>query len=333
MKKFIEIGKKLFLSFSAVLVLTLISIYIYHCFQLRKESEILESDGTLTQIGTEKMNVYSEGTGNETYVFMAGSGVAAPVYELKGLYNKFSKEDKIAVLERAGYGYSDVFQDNREIDIILEQSRQALIQSGHKPPYILMPHSLSGLEAIYWAQKYPTEVKAIIAIDIGLPHQYAMEKMNLSESLTIRSIGILTKIGLHRLFPSVTYNPEVIQQSFLTEEEKEIYKALSYKQIFNENMTHELLQSNINGKKSLDLPIPKETPILFLDAIADQYKNAATTKRKKQDYEEFAEQLETSDVIEIRGSHSIYLYEPEEIYQQSKEFLQNKVEANERDMQ
>lgn len=331
MKKIIKILKKLFISFSIILLLALVSIYTYHSFQLSKESAILKSEGTLSEIGDKKMNIYSEGSGKDTYVFMAGSGIAAPIYEMKGLYSKFSTENKIAVLERAGYGYSDVFHDDRDIDTILEQSRKALIQSGHKPPYILMPHSLSGLEAIYWAQKYPSEVKAIIAIDVGLPKQYATAKMNLSDSLTIRGMGILTKIGLHRLFPSVAYNPEVIQQSFLTEEEKELYKALSYKQIFNEDMAQELLQSYANGKKSMDLPLPKETPILFLDAIAGQYKNSEMTKRKNQDYEEFAEQLETSDVIEIRGTHSIYLYEPDQIYQLSKKFIQNKVEANERD--
>lgn len=331
MKKTIKILKKIFISISAVVILTLILIYTYHSFQLNKESVMLKSEGTLTQIGNKKMNVYSEGSGKDTYVFMPGSGIAAPVYEMKGLYSKFSIENKIAVIERAGYGYSDVFHDGRDIDTILEQSRQALVQSGHKPPYILMPHSLSGLEAIYWAQKYPSEVKAIIAIDVGLPQQYAMEKMSLSNSLAIRGMSLLTKIGLHRLVPSAAYNPEVIQQSFLTEEEKELYKAQSYKQIFNEDMVQELLQSNANGKKSMDLPVPKQTPILFLDAIADQYKNSETTKRKKQDYEEFAERLEISDVIEIRGTHSIYLYEPDEIYQLSKKFIQNKVEVNERD--
>ncbi|TKI82093.1 alpha/beta hydrolase, partial [Bacillus wiedmannii] len=71
----------------------------------------------------------------DTFVFMAGSGIAAPVYELKGLYSKFSKENKISVIERAGYGYSDVFQDDRDIDTILEQTREALIRSGNKPPY------------------------------------------------------------------------------------------------------------------------------------------------------------------------------------------------------
>lgn len=332
MKKIIKILKKLFITFSAILLLALVSIYTYHSFQLSKESELLKSEGTLTQIGDKKMNVYSEGSGKDTYVFMAGSGIAAPVYEMKSLYSKFSTENKIAVLERGGYGYSDVFHDGRDIDTILEQSRQALVQSGHKPPYILMPHSLSGLEAIYWTQKYPSEVKAIIAIDVGLPQQYAMEKMSFIDALTIRGMSLLTKIGLHRLVPSAAYNPEVIQQSFLTEKEKEIYKALSFKQTFNEDMVQELLQSYTNSKRSMDLPVPKQTPILFLDAIADQYKNSETTKRKKQDYEEFAEQLETSDVIEISGTHSIYLYEPDEIYQLSKKFIQTKVEANERDM-
>jgi pimeloyl-ACP methyl ester carboxylesterase len=331
MKKIIRILKKLFISLSAVFILAIVLIYTYHSFQLNKESGLFKSGGTLTQIGNKKMNVYSEGSGEDTYVFMPGSGIAAPVYEMKGLYSEFSMENKIAVLERAGYGYSDVFHDERDIDTILEQSRQALVQSGHNPPYILMPHSLSGLEAIYWAQKYPNEVKAIIAIDVGLPKQYATAKMNIGDSLTVRGMGMLTKIGFHRLVPSTAYNPEVIQQSFLTEEEKELYKAQSYKQVFNEDMAQELLQSNANGKKSMDLPLPKETPILFLDAIADQYKNSETTKRKKQDYEEFAEQLETSDVIEIRGTHSIYLYEPDEIYQLSKKFIQNNVEANERD--
>ncbi|CAI6223519.1 hypothetical protein NRS6120_01350 [Bacillus subtilis] len=46
------------------------------------------------------------------------------------------------------------------------------MKSGNKPPYILMPHLISGIEAMYWAQKYPKEIKAIIAMDIGLPQQY-----------------------------------------------------------------------------------------------------------------------------------------------------------------
>ncbi|MES9673413.1 alpha/beta fold hydrolase [Bacillus pseudomycoides] len=310
----------------AVILLVLLSVFIYHNYQLSKESSLIKSEGTLVNFNNKKINVYKEGSGEDTYVFMSGSGIAAPVYELKGLYSKFSKENKIAVIERAGYGYSEAFHDDRDIDTMLEQSREALIQSGNKPPYVLVPHSISGIEAIYWAQKYPNEVKGIIALDIGLPKQYVTHKMNLVDSLKVRGFNLLTKMGVHRLFPSVTYNPEVIRQSFLTEHEKEMYKALSYKQFFNNDMEQELLQSYNNGKKSVNLPIPKETPILFLDAIAKQNKNSKYTKQKNKDYEEFAEQLLIADVIKIQGTHSIYLYEPDEIYNLAMNFINKKVE-------
>ncbi|MGG3653535.1 hypothetical protein COL32_11530 [Bacillus pseudomycoides] len=328
MRKLFKVLKNICIVSIAVILLVLLSVFIYHNYQLSKESSLIKSEGTLVNFNNKKINVYKEGSGEDTYVFMSGSGIAAPVYELKGLYSKFSKENKIAVIERAGYGYSDAFHDDRDIDTMLEQSREALIQSGNKPPYILVPHSISGIEAIYWAQKYPNEVKGIIALDIGLPKQYVTHKMNLVDSLKVRGFNLLTKMGVHRLFPSVTYNPEVIRQSFLTEHEKEMYKALSYKQFFNNDMEQELLQSYNNGKKSINLPIPKETPILFLDAIAKQNENSKYTKQKNEDYEEFAEQLLIADVIKIQGTHSIYLYEPDEIYNLAMNFINKKVEKH-----
>ncbi|MGG3523991.1 alpha/beta hydrolase [Bacillus pseudomycoides] len=328
MRKLCKVLKNICIVSIAVILLVLLSVFIYHNYQLSKESSLIKSEGTLVNFNNKKINVYKEGSGEDTYVFMSGSGIAAPVYELKGLYSKFSKENKIAVIERAGYGYSDAFHDDRDIDTMLEQSREALMQSGNKPPYVLVPHSISGIEAIYWAQKYPNEVKGIIALDIGLPKQYVTHKMNLVDSLKVRGFNLLTKMGVHRLFPSVTYNPEVIRQSFLTEHEKEMYKALSYKQFFNNDMEQELLQSYNNGKKSVNLPTPKETPILFLDAIAEQNKNSKYTKQKNKDYEEFAEQLLIADVIKIQGTHSIYLYEPDEIYNLAMNFINKKVEKH-----
>lgn len=135
----------------------------------------------------------------------------------------------------------------------------------------------------------------------------------------------MTSIGFHRFMPSAVYNSEVIRQSFLTDEEKEIYKAINFKQFFNADMEHELLQSDQNGSKSVNLPVPKETPILFLDAIADQYKNSKYTKQQRKDYKELADQLEVSEVKELRGTHSIYLYQPDQIYQLSMKFLKQKL--------
>ncbi|MFJ3387009.1 alpha/beta fold hydrolase [Lysinibacillus sp. NPDC086135] len=321
---------KIVIYFIAVILIGLVAIFSYDRYQLSKESKLLDTNGTLVEVDHQKINVYTEGDGQDTYVFMAGSGVAAPIYEMKGLYSKFSQEQKIAVIDRAGYGYSDVSSDERDIDTILAQTREALLKSGNKPPYILVPHSISGVEAIYWAQKYPEEIKGIIALDIGLPSQYVEHKMGVVDVWMVRGMNMLTKLGVHRLTPSKVYNPEVMKQSFLTAEEKEIYKALSYKQFFNDDMKNELLHVYENSLKSEALPKPKDTPILLIDAIAEQNKDSKFTKYHSQKYAEFAKQINISEVRELSGTHSIYLYKPDEIYNLAIKFMKKKVGNTER---
>lgn len=319
--------KKVLVYVGAFFLLGIIAICMFHQIQLHREATILKNKGTLVEVDHHKINVYNEGDGEDTYIFMAGSGIAAPIYEMKGLYSKFSQEHKIAVIERAGYGFSDVTNDKRDIDTILEQTRAALLQRGNEPPYVLVPHSISGVESIYWAQKYPEEIKGIIALDIGLPGQYVKHKMGIIDTWMVRGINLLTKIGLHRLTSSQVYNPQVIKQTFLTDEEKAIYQALSYKQFFNDNMKNELLQVYENSLQSEMLPKPQNTPILFIDAVAEENKY---TKQKRKDYKYFAEQLNLGDVKEVKGTHSIYLYRPDEIYQLAMVFMKDKVDSKER---
>lgn len=39
------------------------------------------------------MNVYQEGSGKDTFVFMFGSGIAAPAYEMKRVKNEWVRKD------------------------------------------------------------------------------------------------------------------------------------------------------------------------------------------------------------------------------------------------
>ena len=54
----------------------------------------------------------------------------------------------------------------------VRQNREALEAVGINGPYILCPHSYSGLEAVYWAQNYPDEIEAIIGLDMAVPKSY-----------------------------------------------------------------------------------------------------------------------------------------------------------------
>ncbi len=144
----------------------------FHGISLQIERRKFPPIGKLVEVNGHQMHVYSEGEGGETLVFLSGSGTAAPALDFKALYSRLSSRYRIAVVERAGYGFSDTADTPRDIDTVLEETREALTLAGESGPYILFPHSLSGIEAIYWGQKYPSEVKGIIGLDAAVPSLY-----------------------------------------------------------------------------------------------------------------------------------------------------------------
>ena len=98
----------------------------------------------LVDVNGTKLNVYTEGEGAVTIVFMAGNGVTCPVLEYKPLYRRLSKKYRIAVIEKAGYGFSSGTDEPRTIENLVAADREALRKAGLQPPYVLAPHSYSG---------------------------------------------------------------------------------------------------------------------------------------------------------------------------------------------
>ena len=94
------------------------------------------------------LNVYSEGRGTNTIVFMAGNGVTCPVLEYKPIYRRMSDKYRVAVIEKAGYGFSDSAKTPRTVENLVFEDREALRKAGIEPPYVLAAHSYSGFESI-----------------------------------------------------------------------------------------------------------------------------------------------------------------------------------------
>lgn len=112
----------------------------------------------MVEIDGGNMHVYAEGKRQEgipAIVVMSGSSIPSPVYNYKKLYSRLSELYRVVVPEKFGYGYSDIVNSPRDVETVLEQTRKALQLAGECAPYILMPHSMSGIEAQLWALKYP----------------------------------------------------------------------------------------------------------------------------------------------------------------------------------
>ena len=131
-------------------------------------------NGKLIKINSHKIHVYScEPKTQLTLVFMAGSGTVAPVYDFKVLYKELSEKFRIVVIEKFGYGHSDICESSCDVDALVSTTRQALDILQERKPYILVAHSMAGLEAMRWKQKAPNDIMAIVGIDMASPLTYA----------------------------------------------------------------------------------------------------------------------------------------------------------------
>lgn len=54
----------------------------------------------------------------------------------KSLHSMLSDEYKIAVVEKFGYGFSNATDKSKDIDTILENTREALNKLGIEAPYV-----------------------------------------------------------------------------------------------------------------------------------------------------------------------------------------------------
>ena len=122
-------------------------------------------------IENKTMRAYIKGSGDHTVVLLSGWATEDPINDFNPLVEKLSDEYRVVVLEYFGYGCSSQTSVERSNKAIVEEIRAALARLEIKPPYILMPHGMSGLYSLYYTHHYPEEVEGIIGIDMDLPQK------------------------------------------------------------------------------------------------------------------------------------------------------------------
>ena len=256
MKKFL---RALFIIAFSVIIL-LIAIYINHRIRLKQEAELRSPLGEIVEVDGHNISIYTEGAGGTALVFMSGGGTCSPILDFKSLYSLLSDTYQIAAVEKLGYGFSDAVDQSRDIDSILEDTRAALTVAGLTAPYVLCPHSMSGLEALYWAQKYPDEVSAIIGLDMAVPGYYDSMSINIP---LMRIAGRAANIGITRFIPGIS-DGDAVKHGTLSKAEKEIYKAVFYSRTATVTMINETQWVKKNAEKVNSMGVPQIPMLLFI---------------------------------------------------------------------
>ena len=186
----------------------------------------LKCCGELVSVNGHQIHVYVRGKENApSIVFMAGHCTIAPVYDFKVLYEKLTRDLRVIVVEKFGYGYSDIWDSPCDIDTLVSVQRQALAALGEAGPYILAPHSMSGLEAIRWKQRYPGEVSGIVGIDMATPLSFSVWTEKEIEK-TLRLMKVLRTLRLGSILTA-------LNNRALSEDEIRQHKLLKKRNAFN----------------------------------------------------------------------------------------------------
>lgn len=299
----------------AVIVLFIIVSFVRHKICSFREKELLTPLGKLVEVNGHNMSVYTEGEGDKTLVFLSGGGTCSPILDFKSLYSLLSNEYKIAVVEKFGYGFSDVVDEQRDIDTMLSETRMALEKAGIEGPYVLCPHSMSGLEALYWAQKYPEEVEAIIGLDMAVPAYY--DEMHISIPITkLGQYG--AALGITRWIPGLAES-DAIKAGTLSEEEKEIYRAVFYQRTATVTMIDEVKAVKDNAKTVKENGVPQVPMLLFISNGSGG--TGFTEEMWRRIPKEYIAGCDNASYIELDCPHYVHDYEYEKISEEIRNLL------------
>ena len=319
MNKFVKTSMIIIGIIILLILLLMIISFVNHKIKLKKEDKLFKATGKIVEVNDHNINVYISGNSNSdiTLVFMSGGGTCSPTLDFKTLYSLFENDYQIAVVEKAGYGFSDISDIDRDIDTILYETRESLNKAGvDNKKFILFPHSMSGIEALYWANEYPNEIQGIIGLDPAVPKSY--ENMKISNAtLSLKKIG--ADIGITRFMPSIIDNSSAIKDGNLTDEEKELYKVIFYRRTATSSMLNEAKSIKENAKK-LESIDNTDVPMLFFAS------NGEGTGYKQEDWRKFIidyiNSKQNGEYKILDCSHYVHNIEYQKIYDESIKFIE-----------
>ena len=281
--------------------------------------------GKKVEVGGTELNVYTEGSGSPTIVFLSGGGVTCPVLEYKPIWKRMSGKYRIAVIEKAGYGFSGSKTTERTVENLVAEDREALAKAGINPPYVLAAHSYSGFEAVYWANTYPDEVKAVLSMDMGIPDMAIAQSKELPEekrrAMVLKQQKLLQKVSkggiLTKLMKNKLENASgLMSGNELTEDEKSAYKEYFYKNIAHQEFTDEAMLMTDNAVKASKTGLLK-CPCCFFVSDMKMPVKSVSWRQVGADYaKKCGGELHLSD-----KGHMMYAFIPDEMSDTFKKFL------------
>ncbi|MEW5942052.1 MAG: alpha/beta hydrolase [Chloroflexota bacterium] len=213
-----------------VLALLLAAGYLYQRQTTAADFEQFPAPGQRVDVGGYSLHIYCTGEGSPTVVVDTGNGDFSLGWS--GIQPEVAKFTRICAYDRAGYGWSDPSPKPRTAKVMAEELHTLLVNGEIEPPYVLVGHSLGGLNVRMFADMYPDEAAGMVLVDSAHPDQlnrFPPEYVGLNQQQTtfLSVAGFMSRFGILRLLgntsqgqdfapPTVLQLPADVQPVYMT---------------------------------------------------------------------------------------------------------------------
>lgn len=317
--------KKILGIIAAVFAVFMITGTILHFTYYKSKFEKIKPYGRLVEVNGGQMHVFSMGNGEKTIVLLPGMGIPLPSADFAPLMRKLSEKYLVVCVEYFGAGFSSETSMPRTCENYVEEIRTALRNADFKAPYVLMPHSISGIYSEYYAAKYPGEIDAIISLDGTSTAIYGEMPAFFRSILKIAKFQQATGT-ISILSPLVVNKKDLISKGYTQNEINDVTVFSGFS--INNTLLEQIANSSEFIKQTMDLPYPESVP--YFKIISRQTYESANKQLKKikitpQEYQQkHLERIGKQAKYEILdGTHFIYQNNVDRIASITDEFLLN----------
>lgn len=288
-----------------------------NAFLEQQERSSTAQYGELVEVAGGSLNVVRAGTeGGQPLVLLSGLGTIAPALDFAPLIRELVAYDVI-VVERFGYGYSDLSAGDRTVENINTELHEALSSLHIGKPYVLAGHSIAGFYTLDYANRYPNEVSAVIGIDPTVPTA-ELEKESAAGG-GINLIGILSAIGLVRTVVSVAPGEVDPKSDDFTTTELERMRQMTIWNFGNAAVADESARVASNAAALRGVTYPENTPVLHFLASD----SVTTLPNWLESHQDQLKSVNRHEIVELKGLHNLHWTQSTAMAQTITQFLQH----------
>jgi pimeloyl-ACP methyl ester carboxylesterase len=151
--------------------------------------------GRLVDVGGYHLHIHALGQGGPAVIFDAGAGATGLAWA--PMQRDVAAFTNAVVYDRAGRGWSMPGRTPRTNHLMVEELHALLHNAGIPTPYVLVGHSLGGLNVRLYAHTYPQDVAGLVLVDAVHEEQFSPQPIKETMARMARMMPLVN--GIQRL--------------------------------------------------------------------------------------------------------------------------------------